>query len=171
MDSWSFLHHGHRGCHSDTSLHCAYCTRAQDAFQERSEASRCQCDIRSSDVWRGKPLPLQEDRFLTQQNKERKKAKASLQQVIPTSFSEKLFTHYSQLVCLPSHPTPWCCSPSRMGEAFKNTAIVGKKAAVQQLPSVLHCLTKKVQCHMTAQGHSRNQEERNLFACLVVPAP
>ena len=46
----------------------------------------------------------------------------------------------SQLVSifLPSQPSPYCCGPSKMGEAFKKRCNSGqqKKAAVQQLTSV-----------------------------------
>ena len=80
-------------------------------FLPQEEASD-RCDIRSSDVWRGKPLPLQ-GRTDSPLNKEKSNAKAPSFQHIPTDSSE-LFRHHSQLVALPSHRSP------RMGELLKN---------------------------------------------------
>ena len=75
---------------------------------------------------RGKPLSANKDKLLAQATKERKKGKNS------------------QLVVLPSHPTPYCAaSPSRMGETFKTLQQWATKPATPQLPSLLHFLTRK----------------------------
>ena len=78
-------------------------------------------------------LSASKDKLLAEATKEKKKAKNS------------------QLVVLPSHPTPYWCSPSRMGETFKTLQQWATKAATPQLPSLLHFLTRKVQRRMAAQ--------------------
>ena len=45
---------------------------------------------------------------------------------------------------LPSHPTPHCCSPSRMGETFKTLQQRATHAAVPQIPSLLYFLTQEI---------------------------
>ena len=61
---------------------------------------------------------------------------------------------YDTCTRLPPHPTPYCCSPSKKGQAFKTLQQWATKAAVQQLPNVMHFLTK-VQCQMTAHCYPR----------------
>ena len=83
-----------------------------------------------------------EDRFFTQRTRKRGMVKRhpSLPHIILTDSSEKLFVHYSQTVALPTHPTPYCCSSSRMGELLKiycNSARVDHRQKNSRTKSLL----------------------------------
>ena len=74
----------------------------------------------SLDVWTGKPLPVQA-RTMPCSNKQGNKGTTKVQshQHIIPNFLQTFLHANSHFVVLPSHPTPYRCSPSRMGKASK----------------------------------------------------
>ena len=109
---------------------------------------QAKCDIDSLDAWRGKPLSP------SQATKERKKAKASLQHILPNllqSDSCKLTTRCSPVTSRSKLLQPFQDGRSAQTLQQWTTPLV----AVPQLPSVLHFWTKKVSSKMAAHCNPR----------------